>query len=263
MPGLIELQKKFSDYLLSQNDDITACIVDDERVSKQTRLEIYKNAYAIRLSKCIDTDHPMLGKYLGDELFKTMANGYINNHPSHYTSLRHYCDNLPAYLSKTEPFTSAPILAEIAAFERAMLNAFDAADDKRASVEDLKSIEQEKWPAIKISFHSSVRVFTAYWNSVESWQALKDENTPPEATKYSPQHWLIWRGVDLLTQFRSLTNESYIMLNGFESGDNYADVCETLLAHVPEDTISELTLKYLFEWLNSGLIKNLIIDIQI
>lgn len=172
MPRLIDLQQQFSDYLLSRSDEISACIVDDKKVSKQTRLEIYKNTYTIRLTKCIETDHPMLGKYLGDGLFETMAEGYINNNPSHYTTLRYYCDDLPGYLDKTEPFTSAPILSEIAAFERTMLNAFDAADadDKRTSVEDLKSIEAEKWPAIKISFHPSVRVFTAYWNSVESWQ---------------------------------------------------------------------------------------------
>lgn len=260
MPRLIELQQQFSDYLLSRSDDISACIVDDERVGKQTRLEIYKNAYVIRLKKCIETDHPMLGKYLGDDLFETMAKGYINNHPSHYTSLRKYCDNLPGYLCNTEPFTSVPILAEIAMFERIMLNSFDAADDKRATIEELKSIEPENWPAIKIDFHSSVCVYTAYWNSVETWQALKDENTPPEATKGSQQHWLIWRGSDLLTQFKSLSNEGYIMFNCFESGDNYADVCETLLAHVPEQQISELTLKYLFEWLNFGLVKNIIID---
>ncbi len=260
MPTLIDLQQQFSDYLLSRSEDISACIVDDERVGKQKRLEIYKNAYAIRLTKCIETDHPMLGKYLGDKLFETMAKGYIYNYPSHYTSLRYYCDDLPGYLDKTEPFTSTPILAEIAAFERTMLDAFDAADDKRATVEDLKSIEPDKWPAIKISFHPSVRVFTACWNSVESWQALKDDNIPPEAKKGSKQHWLIWRGTDLLTQFRSLTNEGHILFNCFESGDNYADVCETLLAHAPEDTISKLTLKYLFEWLNCGLVKNIITD---
>ncbi len=258
MPRLIDLQQQFSDYLLSRSDDISACIVDDDRLSKQTRLDIYKNAYVIRLKKCIETDHPMLGKYLGDDLFETMANGYINTYPSHYTSLRKYCDSLPSYLCKTEPFTSAPILAEIATFERTMLNSFDSADDIRVTIEELKSIESEKWPAIKINFHSSVCVFTACWNSVESWQALKDEKSPPEATNDFRQHWLIWRGSDLLTQFSSLSNEGYIMFNCFESGDNYADVCETLLPHVPKEQISELTLKYLSEWLNSGLVTNII-----
>ncbi|RKZ49256.1 MAG: DUF2063 domain-containing protein [Gammaproteobacteria bacterium] len=260
MPGLTKLQQQFSDYLLSRNDEISACIVDDERLNKHTRLEIYKNAYAIRLKICIETDHPVLGKYLGDKLFETMADDYIKKHPSHCTSLRDYCNDLPGYLDKTEPFTSTPILAEISAFERTMLDAFDAYDDKRATVEDLKSIKANKWPSIKLDFHSSVRVFTANWNSVESWQALKNDHAPPGAIKGTQQHWLVWRGVDLLTQFKSLTNESYIMFNRFESADNYADVCETLLAHVPEDTISELTLKYLFEWLNYGLIKNISID---
>ncbi len=258
MPSLIELQQQFSDYLLSRSENISTYIVDDKRVSKQVRLNIYKNAYVIRLTKCIETDHPMLGKYLGSKLFETMAIGYINDHPSHCTSLRYYCDDLPGYLDKTEPFALIPILADIATFERIMLDAFDAVGDKHATVEDLKSIEPDKWPTIKISFHSSVRMFTTCWNTVESWQALKDDHIPPRDKKGTQQYWLIWRGLDMLTQFKSLTNESYIMFNRFESGDSYADVCETLLSHIPEDTISELTLKYLFGWLNCGLIKNII-----
>ena len=257
MPSLNDLQRRFSDYLLSRNDNISAFIVDDERIDKQTRLEIYKNAYAIRLKKCLETDHPILGKYLGDELFETMANGYINTHPSHYISLRNYCNDLPGYLGKTEPFASTPILAEISRFERTMLNAFDAADERRTTIEELKMIEPEKWPAIKIKFHASVCIFTANWNSVESWQALKNDHTPPDATDSLQQHWLVWRGSDLLTQFKSLSNDGYCIFSCFESGKNYADVCETLLLHVPEQEISELTIKYLLEWLNTGLVNKI------
>jgi len=260
MPRLIDLQQQFSDYLLSKSDDISTCIIDDGKLSKQKRLDIYKNAYSVRLKKCIETDHPMLCKYLGDDLFEKMANGYINNHPSHYTSLRQYCNALPDYLSDTEPFSSCPILAEIATFERYMLDAFDAADDDRVSIEDLKSIDPETWPTIKIIFHPSVCVFKAYWNSVECWQAIKNEDNPPEAFNGSQQYWLIWRGADLLSQFRSLTLDAYSMFNCFISGKNYADVCEALLSHIPEEQISEFTLRYLFEWLNAGLVTKIIID---
>jgi hypothetical protein len=234
MPRLIDLQQQFSDYLLSKSDDISTCIIDDGKLSKQKRLDIYKNAYSVRLKKCIETDHPMLCKYLGDDLFEKMANGYINNHPSHYTSLRQYC--------------------------RYMLDAFDAADDDLVSIEDLKSIDPEKWPTIKIIFHPGVYVFKAYWNSVECWQAIKNEDTPPEAFNGSQQYWLIWRGSDLLTQFRSLTLDAYSMFNCFISGKNYADVCEALLSDISEEQISEFTLRYLFEWLNAGLVTKIIID---
>lgn len=260
MPGLLEIQQQFSDYLLSRSDDITSSIVDDESLDRKTRLDIYKNAYVIRLIKCIETDHPVLGKYLGDELFESMATGYINSNPSRYTSLRNFCDSLPDYLLETEPFASVPVLAEIATFERMMLGAFDAADDKRAAINDLTSIEPEKWPTIKIFFHASVSVFTTQWNSVESWQALKNDVAPPDATDEIEKYWLIWRGPDLLTQFRPLSNEGSIMISCFQTGANYADVCETLLAHAPGQQVSELTLKHLFEWLNSGLIKNISVD---
>ena len=85
MPALSELQRQFSDYLFSRTDDISTYVIDDGKLNKKIRSDIYKNAYIIRLKKCIETDHPMLCKYLGDDLFEKMANGYINSYPSHFT----------------------------------------------------------------------------------------------------------------------------------------------------------------------------------
>ncbi len=136
MPKLKELQDHFSNYLLSINDDIADLVIDQGALDRYSRLDIYKNAYIVRLTKCIESDHPILSVYLGDELFENLANGYVAEHPSIYTSLRQYGDHLPDYLSQHEPFKSVPILTEMATFERRMMSAFDAADtDQRATVE--------------------------------------------------------------------------------------------------------------------------------
>jgi len=254
MPKLKVLQNHFANYLLSINDEIAQLIVDQGAVDRYSRLNIYKNAYIVRLTKCIETDHPILAIYLGNDLFEKMANDYIAGHPSIYTSLRQYCDHLPDYLSQHEPFKSVPILAEIAIFERLMMSAFDAADtDQRAKVEQLQKIPPENWPTIQLEFHPSVTVFEANWNSVESWQALKDENTPEEA-KETQAYWLIWRGEDQLTQFRNIPLEAYLMFNCFRDHYHFAEVCEFLLEHISEDQIGPLTVQHLTNWLEMGVI---------
>ena len=175
-------------------------------------------------------------------------------HPSIYTSLRQYGDHLPDYLSQHEPFKSVPILTEIATFERMMMSTFDAADtEQRATIEQLQKITPDDWPTIQLEFHPSVSVFAASWNSVESWQALKDENTPEEASE-NQAYWLIWRGEDRLTQFRNMPLEAYLMFNCFRDNYHFADVCEFLLEHLSEERISPLTVQHLTNWLQMGII---------
>lgn len=259
MPALRDLQRSFMSFLQSQTGDVAALVIGDKTLDVATRLEIYRNAYSSRLKKSIETDHPVLGSYLGDELFERMARGYIAQYPSEGTSLRDFCDSLSAYLGSTEPFSDNPILAEIARFERLLLFAFDAADASCAGVEDLQSIAAENWPGMRVELHPSVRLFAAHWNSVESWQALRAEQTPPQAAQ-SKQHWVLWRGVDQLTQFRTLSTEGRAVLFSLAQGGTFSEACEELLEKVPEDQVSAMAAGLLLQWLEAGLVSKLLTE---
>ena len=125
---LREHQQQLMAYLLGQDSTIADHVVDQGGITTDVRLGIYRNAYRIRLRETIDVDHPVLGTYLGDELFDRMVDGYIDQHPSSFSSLRQFADRLPKFLSTNTPFSEHPQIAELARFERLLLTAFDAAD---------------------------------------------------------------------------------------------------------------------------------------
>jgi hypothetical protein len=254
MSTLAEIQRSFASYLQGGDAGVAEHVIDDVRLGTQLRLEIYKSAYRIRLTKCIEGDHPVLCSYLGDELFELLAAGYITHCPSTHPSLRYFCERLPAYLRETEPFSQTPILAEIAALERTLMGAFDAPDGPVAGMDSLQAIAPEDWPDLRVCFHPGVRLFATRWNTIESWQALKQEHAPPPAEQNDEQHWLIWRGRDRLTQFRSLAPAGLWFYDALQSGGNLATACEALLEILPQDAISETTVNYLTGWLESGLI---------
>lgn len=254
MGTLDKLQQEFSDYLFFGSENIVDRVVNDDRVGNRERLEIYRNAYDIRLKKCIETDHPVLSRYLGDELFDRLAIGYRKAYPSTFSSLRYYCDNLPDYLQQEEPFKSVPILAEIAAFERLLMFAFDAPDVEGISIDDLRLISPESWPTLRFEFHPSVVLFECQWNGVEIWQALKHNDHPPEADKQQETSWLIWRNRDRLTQFGSLQIDGLMMFNGLQSGKAFAAICEDLIECVAENEISACAARYLNRWIDAGLV---------
>jgi Putative DNA-binding domain len=253
--GLATLQSSLLDFILDKESSIEQYIVDSDQISAATRLGIYHNAYRLRLRETIETDHPVLGAYLGDEWFDQMVDGYVARQPSCHTSLRQYADALPDFLSRVKPFCDVEILAEIARFERLLLTAFDAADCVRFTSAQLQQLPQENWPSMTFRFHASFQIFYSQWNTVDVWQSIKSKVTPSEATSISSTWW-IWRNDDRLTQFRSADDEEVRLVSLALRGASMEALCDSLLRHYDEHTASQRMLHHLTQWIDQGLLSN-------
>jgi hypothetical protein len=254
MSQLRHSQEAFLHYLLTGEDSaFLPEIAVAENISAETRARIYGNAYRIRLRETMETDHEMLGIYLGDDLFEEMVKGYVAQHPSRFTSLRDYTVHLPRFMAATPPFSAHPILAEIAAFERLLLDVFDAPDMPRATLEDLRALPAELWPQMRLRFHPSVQMFRAEWNSVESWSAIK-HGAQPDPAERTQGLWLLWRGTDRLSQYRPLSLAEPMLLETAWRGGDFSELCE-IVAEQPEvDDAATAMLGYFCDWLNNGII---------
>ncbi len=255
--GLRALQAAMIGYLRDGDSGVEALVAEQPPLSPAARLAVYGNAYRIRLRQALETDHEMLAAYLGDAQFAQVADGYIRAHPSTVTSLRHFGAALPAFLRRQSPYDGLPVLAELAAFERLMLDVFDAADAPRADLAALQALAPADWPDMRIRFHPSVQRFSTRTHAVAIWQALKAGEAPPEA-EASPGDWVLWRGTDRLSQFRSLSPTERVLLDAAIRGEVFADLCESLLPHRAEDTISETVLGCLLGWLEAGMVSRLV-----
>jgi hypothetical protein len=252
---LAELQADFLRFLATGEDGMARWVTAQGGASVHARLGIYRNAYRLRLREAIDTDHEMLGRYLGDELFDQMVQGFIRSHPSHYYSLRDFTARLPAFLSEASPFADHPILSEIAAFERLLLDVFDARDLPRLALADLRAVPPERWPGLRIRFHPSLQLFAARWNSVESWRALKEGGTPPVPERRENEaYWLLWRGRDRLSHFRPLARAEHAMLMVGLHGEPLSTLCERAGEWMADAEVSAQVLESLNDWIEQGLI---------
>lgn len=260
MSRLAELQRDFLRFLLNQENDLVERVLDEGEVDAQTRADIYRNGYRLRLRDAIDSNHEILGRYLGDELFDRMVDGYIDRHPSSYKTLRLYAERLPEYLRGVPPFSDHPVLGELAAFERALLFAFDAPDSERASPQDLTALPAERWPSMRLRFHPSMQFFTASWNSVEIWQALKAERAPPEATSGQARYWLLWRNNERVTEIRTLGLAEHDALSLALTGRDFATLCTRLTQWYAPEQVAEEALRLLQAWLDQGVVRRLATD---
>ena len=263
-PELKKLQQDFMQYLLLPNqqtgEQFHNWVSEQSGLPAASRMQIYANAYLMRLRETIDTDHEILGMYLGDDLFEKMVEGYVRQHPSTFRSLRQFADALPDYLAKDEFFSQYPLLSELAAFERRLINAFDAADSETASFAELQAIAPELWPNIHFRFHPSLQLFSCSTNAVESWQALKAEQAPPQPETNEQRYWLIWRGKERLTEFISLAPYQQALIHGFLEGNNFASQCESMLQWFDQEQAALQVLQALQAWFEMGIIRAIIAE---
>jgi len=251
--NLHQLQQLVLDCVRAGDERLLPHLSSQGSVDQQVRLGIYSNAYRQRLKETIETDHPVLCQYLGDELLDQMAMAYVNSFPSGKPSLRNFCDQLGLYLSQAEPFADFPVIAELANFERALQNAFDAADSDPITFDALAALQPEQWPRLLLSFHPSVAIFTQHWNCVEIWQALKQDNDPPVRIASHGQ-WLVWRNSERLTEFRSMDEYEYRVLSAALEAYDFSTLAELLAEAVDPESVPQLISGYLQQWIADGLI---------
>ncbi|BDM65612.1 DUF2063 domain-containing protein [Shewanella sp. NFH-SH190041] len=262
MSKLAQTQDIMMDYLLTQSPQqqqaAEQLLQQGGAIAPAIRLQIYANAYRIRLQETIETDHEQLCLYLGDELFAQMLDGYLSAYPSRHRSLRQFCDNLPQFLRQDAFFSQYPLLAELAQFERLLLTAYDAADAPREAFTTLQQLPAALWPATSLRLHPSVQLFTCQTPAVECWQALKQQQSPPNPDSIYPRCWLLWRGNSRVTEFISLQPYQQALLEGVLNGQDFAALCENMLIFSEPQQAPALVLQSFQAWFDMGLIRQVV-----
>ncbi|MGS0496617.1 HvfC/BufC family peptide modification chaperone [Pseudoalteromonas mariniglutinosa] len=252
MSDLASLQQQFMAMLQGQDNHLASHIVSDGQLSLSQRLAIYQNAYKLRLRAAIEQDHAQLGIYLGDQLFDKMVAEYLVKYPSNYTSLRFFADELPHYLRNNAPFNAHPILADIAYFERCLLIAFDAQEQPLLSIDELEKFTTEQWPTLQLVLHPSVQLMHFNSRAVESWQALKDKQTPPEPYCETTRYWVVARDPERRTQFVNVALPEYRILTLLKQQVNFAQLCQSCINDMPSEKIAGFLISLINQWLERG-----------
>ena len=192
MSNLQETLESLQNYVLEESADIHADIAVPPQGDVQGRLNVYRNAYYIRLTEMLEADFPNLQQLVGEEKFKKIAHDYIDAYPSSHFSVRYFGRNFSEFLSTY--VRAEPIYKELAAFEWALGIALDAANADVISMNDLQKIPPESWGEMQLITHPSAVIYLFQYNVIEIWQALNAEKPVPQVSYFEePEHWLIWR----------------------------------------------------------------------
>ena len=252
MTALAQLQRTFLSALREGDEALLPELASGRAIPPTLGWGIYVNAYGARLREVLESDHPVLSQYLGDDLWGALCRGYIAACPSHLRSLRHFGERLPAWLRVNAPFDAHPQVAELAAWERRLMDSFDAADAPVAQWSALLALAPEQWPTLALQLTPSLQRLSPEWNSVPIWKAIRDGQPPPDAVAVVEEHWALWRDADLLTRFRPMSAQEVHVLGHFARGGNFAQACELLLEWHAAPDVPPLAVQWLKDWASEG-----------
>jgi hypothetical protein len=260
MSDLARQQSDFQRGILTGDDQVLAEILDSPQEKREVLFGVYKYAYGSRLVEAIGNDHKLLHSYLGDEMFDTMGHAYVAANPSQHPNLRWFSQGLPDFLKSTEPYSDHPVLADLAALEKVLNDAFDAAEAPVLALADMAGFAPEAWAGLTFQPHPSAIRLDCPTNASAVWLALKSDEMPPDAAVLEqPCRLLIWRQ-DVTPMFRELSPEEAMMWDEAANGIPFGVLCSMLATYDDPDGAAARGAGYLHGWVTAGLLTGVSAD---
>jgi hypothetical protein len=258
--ALAALQAQFQDYVLGVAPAVEAAVIGNVRGDPQTRLNIYAEAYRLRLLESLDTDYAALRSFVGAAQFERLGRAYIEAHPSDTASVRWFGRHLPEFLGAAVGYAAKPVLAELALFEWKKGEVFDAPDADPVRIEAVAAVPPQSWGEMRLLLHPTVRRLDLRWNAPAICQACEARKKAPRATaKARPQPWLLWRDEALDIRWRPLGADEAAAIDAAGEGRSFGELCELLCEWVEPEQAAMHAAGLLKRWI----VDRLIADIEV
>jgi hypothetical protein len=249
MKTLRDIQERLQAYILKQDAGIISEVVAADKTIATQRLEIYHDAYYLRLLEVLEKDFPCLKNCMGDQLFEKTGREYIDAHTSNHFSICYFNRFFSDFLTS---MGLEPYYAEMAHFEWALLRALDAPDAYQISVDDLATITPETWPYIQFNLHPSVKLYFFHYNvSQICYSIMFDQEKPALVYQDNIEHCLIWR-FNQQSYFETLNPQRIWMVDAIQKEKTFAEICEGLCEWLPEEEIAQFAAATLRHWIEKG-----------
>ena len=247
-------QDSFQRAVVDGDDAVLATLTQGAREDRVTLLGVYRHAYVSRLVEAMRKENEVLHAFLGDETFDEMGAAYVAAHPSRHPSIRWISRHLPAFLTAAEPYSDYPVIAELAAFEKALNDAFDAPDGAVLTGAALAAIPPEAWQDLVVVAHPAAHRLDLTTNAAAIWTALREDETPPDAeTLAAPARILVWRH-EATPMWRELSADEAMMWDEAASGLPFGQLCIMLATMGDPETAAARAAGLLGGWINAGLL---------
>jgi len=234
---------------------IGAVVRGDDRLDAVARLDVYSRMYFFRLLECLIEDFPALHAVIGHEAFHALAREYSATHPSEHPSVRMLGRRVGEFLEGHPLSREWTWLPDLARFEWALLDAFDAPDAAPLPADRLRKLAADEWPETRFALTPSLRILESRAPVQEAWAAAIDGREAP-ALAEEPTVLRVWR--EELSVFHRVIDEvERVTLRALERGERFSNVCEAAAAITGEEAAAARVAALLERWFADAMIVGL------
>jgi hypothetical protein len=245
-------------------------VLPSRYLSAANRVDIYREAYRLRLTECLLDDYPALANALGEGGFASLARAYIAAHPSHSPNLNFYGRHLSAYCRASASVAAraaagpgdpplVPFAADLAALEWALVEVLHAPAPRRLSAECLSSIPPARWAHARLLPSATLRVVSSAYAVNAYYQAWRLGEGPAtcgvqrEATAVFRDGVTLWR--------MDLSPAMEMLLRAFLAGATLNAAFDELTeARAFGDSDSPDVMRWFREWVGHGFFADIAIE---
>jgi hypothetical protein len=229
---------------------LTRSVRGDDRLDAAQRVDIYANMYFFRILDVLKEDYPATLALLGEVGFHNLITDYLLAHPPAHFSVREAGRHVPEFLATHAAADAHPCAPDLARYERALNDAFDAADAPVLTAAALAPVPPEAWPELRFALHPSVRLIECGW-PVDALRAAADRGeTVADLPTAAPTRLCVWRH-ELAVFHRHVEALEFAALADVERGATFAEVCATASEMSAADA-SRQVAEALAGWIERG-----------
>jgi len=246
---------------------LSGLIRGDRGLAPEDRLEVYANAYFVRIHDSLRSDFGALARALGPAAFHDLVKTYLMAHPPSHPSLRFAGKDLARFL-ETEPFAAifarrCAYGADLARLEWGLCDAFDANEAPVLTREDLAGVPPEAWAGLRFKTSPSLALLSPRWpvHTVRERFDHESENETwdaPPALEPAQTHVRVWRREEVV-YYRAIPSLEAELLAALQRGKEFGVLCERVAQEVSESATAVQAVGFLEAWVSAGLLSGLAI----
>lgn len=178
---LPELQEAMRRGILGEPPAALIERIGGQGLDPAARLQIHRNNMIISLTEALRTTFPVVTRLVGEHFFDFAAARFIRSAPPRQPRLADYGAGFAAFLAEFEPATTLPYLPDVARLEWAVNEAYNASDEVPLAPAALVDLAPERYPALRMTLHSSCRFVSSIYPIKRIWLVNQPE-APEDGT---------------------------------------------------------------------------------
>jgi len=224
-------------------------------------MNVYVEAYHLRLCEIARATYPALYQVLGDRPFNELVGAYLHVYPPCAASVKYAVAEIATYLmsdASAIDLGGLPmrVLADLAALEWATEDLFDAPDSPSpVGLSVLAEIQPDDWETLRFELIAALRVVATQYPVGEVIQAVKDGQAPARPTA-TPTWYLVARP-DLTVEYEEITQLEALALTAVLRGATLPEAAAEIAAATTDgsaESLPALLVEYVAHWIRLGLV---------